>query len=43
MKTLASALVALTLVAGAVAPAAAYEGSLIQQLDKDGRGGHHGG
>lgn len=41
MKTILSALVALSFVAGAVAPAAAYEGSVIQQLDKEGRGGHH--
>jgi len=40
MKTMLSALVALSFLAGAVAPAAAYEGSLIEQLDKEGRGGH---
>jgi hypothetical protein len=40
MKTIVSALVALTFLAGAVAPAAAYEGSLIERLDKEGRGGH---
>jgi hypothetical protein len=41
MKTIASALVALSVIAGAVAPAAAYEGSYIEQLDKEGRGGHN--
>ena len=41
MKTILSAVVALSFVAGAVAPAAAYEGSYIQQLDKQGRGGHN--
>jgi hypothetical protein len=40
MKTILSALVALSFVAGAVAPAAAYSGSLIERLDKEGRGGH---
>ncbi len=40
MKTILSALVALSFLAGAVAPAAAYEGSLIERLDKEGRGGH---
>ena len=40
MKTIASALVALSFLAGAVAPAAAYQGSIIEQLDKEGRGGH---
>jgi hypothetical protein len=42
MKTILSALVALSFVAGAVAPAAAYSGSIIEQLDKEGRGGHNG-
>ena len=41
MKTLLSALVALSFVAGAVAPAAAYSGSVIEQLDQQGRGGHN--
>ena len=41
MKIIASALIALSMLAGAVAPAAAYEGSVIQQLDKEGRGGHN--
>jgi hypothetical protein len=41
MKTIASALVALSFLAGAVAPAAAYQGSVIEQLDKEGRGGHN--
>lgn len=41
MKTIASALVALSFLAGAVAPAAAAdEGFSIEQLDKEGRGGH---
>ncbi len=42
MKTILSALVALSFVAGAVAPAAAaaYSGSLIERLDQDRRGGH---
>jgi hypothetical protein len=40
MKTLVAALVALSFVAGAVAPAAAYSGSMLEQLDKEGRGGH---
>ena len=39
MKVIVSALVAL-LLTGAIAPAAAYSGSLIEQLDKEGRGGH---
>ena len=42
MKTILSALVALSFVAGVVAPAAAYSGSVIEQLDKEGRGGHNG-
>lgn len=42
MKTILSALVALSFLAGAVAPAAAdsYNDSLIHQLDQEGRGGH---
>ena len=40
MKTIISALVALSFVAGAVAPATANEGFSIKVLDKDGRGGH---
>ena len=43
MKTLLSAVVALSFVAGSVAPAAAYGGSVWERLDKEGRGGHHGG
>ena len=43
MKLVLSALVALSFVAGAVAPAAAYSGSVLEQLDKQGRGGHNGG
>ena len=44
MKTILSAIVALSFVAGAVAPAAAapYSGSLIERLDKEGRGGFNG-
>ena len=60
MKTILSAIVALSFVAGAVAPAAAsedfsiktldqdrrgghsYGGSVLEQLDKEGRGGHAG-
>ena len=41
MKTIMSALLGLTIVAGAVAPAFAYDGSVIERLDNDGRGGHH--
>jgi hypothetical protein len=40
MKTIVSSLVALSLLAAAAAPAVAYEGSVIERLDKDGRGGH---
>jgi hypothetical protein len=40
MKTLVSALVALSFVAGVVAPASAAEPFSIKQLDRDGRGGH---
>ena len=57
MKTIVSALVALSFVAGVVAPASAesfsiktlgqdnrgghnYSGSVMEQLDKEGRGGH---
>jgi hypothetical protein len=43
MKTILSALVALSFVAGAVAPAAAYESFSIKQLDQDNRGGHNYG
>ena len=45
MKTIVSAFVALTFIAGAVAPAAAaaYSGSLIERLDQDRRGGHGNG
>ena len=45
MKTILSAIVALSFVAGAVAPAAAaaYSGSLIERLDQDRRGGHGNG
>jgi len=42
MKTILSALVALSFVAGAVAPAAASDFS-IKQLDQDNRGGHNYG
>jgi hypothetical protein len=41
MKRFASALLALSLLAGAAGSAAAYEGSYIQYLDEDGRGGHN--
>jgi Ni/Co efflux regulator RcnB len=40
MKTILSAIVALSFVAGAVAPAAANQGLTIKQLDQDRRGGH---
>lgn len=40
MKILVSALVALSFVAGAVAPASAAEPFSIKQLDMEGRGGH---
>lgn len=41
MKTILSALVAVSFVAGAVAPAVASEGFSIKQLDQDSRGGHN--
>jgi hypothetical protein len=40
MKTILSTLVALSLLAGAVAPASAAEPVSIKQLDAEGRGGH---
>lgn len=40
MKTIVSALVALSFLAGVVAPASADHFS-IKTLDKEGRGGHH--
>ena len=40
MKTITTALVALSLLAGAVAPSVAAEGFSIKQLDQDSRGGH---
>jgi len=40
MKLIVSALVALSFLAGAIAPAAAYSGSMIERLDQEGRGGH---
>jgi hypothetical protein len=43
MKIVASTLVALSLIAGTVAPVAAYSGSVIERLDQDQRGGHGGG
>ena len=43
MKTILSAIVALSFLAGAVAPAAAYSGSYLEQLDKEGRGGFGNG
>ena len=42
MKTLVSALVALSFLAGVVAPASAAEPFSIKQLDQDQRGGHAG-
>lgn len=42
MKTILSVLVALSFLAGAVAPASAAESFSIKQLDTDGRGGHNG-
>ena len=41
MKALASALVALSFVAGVVAPASAAEPFSIRTLDQDNRGGHN--
>ncbi len=41
MKTLVSALVALSFVAGVVAPASAAESFSIKQLDQDSRGGQN--
>jgi hypothetical protein len=43
MKTILSALVALSALTGVVAPAAAYESFSIKQLDQDNRGGHNYG
>jgi len=43
VKLLASTLVALSVIAGTVAPAAAYSGSQIERLDRDQRGGHGSG
>ncbi len=40
MKTILSALVALSFLAGVVAPANAAEPFSIKQLDAEGRGGH---
>jgi Ni/Co efflux regulator RcnB len=40
MKTIISAIVAMSFVAATVAPAAAYERFSIKQLDSEGRGGH---
>lgn len=41
MKTIATALIALSVLAGVVAPASAADSNFsIQQLDKEGRGGH---
>ena len=40
MKTIFSAIVALTFIAGVVGPAVAAEPFSIKQLDQDGRGGH---
>ena len=43
MKTILSALVALSFLAGVVAPANAAEPFSIKQLDAEGRGGHDRG
>jgi hypothetical protein len=40
MKTLVATLVVLTFLAGVVGPAIAAEPFSIEQLDKEGRGGH---
>jgi len=40
MKAIASALLALSFLAGVAAPASA-DPTTIRQLDKEGRGGHH--
>jgi hypothetical protein len=40
MKTIATALVALSVLAGVVAPASAASSFSIEQLDREGRGGH---
>jgi hypothetical protein len=40
MKTIVSALVALSFLAGVAAPASAAEPFSIKQLDKEGRGGN---
>ena len=40
MKTIATALIALSVLAGVVAPASAADDFSIEQLDRDGRGGH---
>ena len=42
MKTLVSAIVALSVVTAVVAPASAAEPFSIKQLDQDQRGGHAG-
>jgi len=41
MKTILSALVALSFVAGVFTPASAAESFSIKQLDQDNRGGHN--
>jgi hypothetical protein len=43
MKIIGSALIALSVIAGAVAPAAADRNPQLEQLDRDNRGGHGGG
>jgi len=43
MKIIASTLLVLSVIAGAVAPAAAESNSIIERLDRDQRGGHGGG
>jgi hypothetical protein len=42
MKTIVSALIALSFFAGVVPPASAAEPFSIKQLDMEGRGGHAG-
>ena len=40
MKTIATALIALSVLAGVVAPASAASNFSIEQLDREGRAGH---
>jgi hypothetical protein len=41
MRVMTAMVLGLSIMAGAVAPAAAYDNSVIERLDHDGRGGHH--